>query len=167
MLDLLTAYGLLDKIGDSSYRVRCRPDETILSWREKYDSRIERLHQRVQGEQRERANESTDSTLPAQVEYQNESYISLPFEKIGSFDDLLTQMDELLDIESGRTNLVILAPGTEAGDVQHLTDQLCDESVMTDTPYSTPFEKAGSEVRGDDADELEFRMYLRMSNGTQ
>ncbi|WP_458190754.1 hypothetical protein [Haladaptatus sp. NG-WS-4] len=167
MLNLLTAYGLIDKVGDDSYRVQCRPDETILSWREKYDSRIKRLHQRVQVHRRERAKKSADCTMPPRLEYQNESYIGLPFEKISSFDDLLTQMDELLDIEDGRTNLVILAPGTEAGDVQHLTDQLCDESVMTDTQYSVPFEKAGSEVRGKDADDLEFRMYLRMSESTQ
>ncbi|WP_327053693.1 hypothetical protein [Halomicrococcus gelatinilyticus] len=144
-LDLLTAYGLLDR-EDGEYWVRCRPDEDVDAWLEQQERRIERLHRAV----RTAREESPDAGNGGSEQYLGEQYAPVAFDDVDDAADLLARATESLSGDERAARLVVRAPGTAAGEVQDVVDR------------SERLEKVGSAVEGDDPDDLEFRMYLRV-----
>lgn len=149
-LDLLTAYGLLDR-EDGEYWIRCRPDEDVGAWLERQEPRVERLHRAV----RTAREESPDAGDGGNEQYRGERYAPVAFDAVDDAADLFARATGSLsgDEESDGERLagvVVRAPGTVAGEVQDVVDR------------SERLEKVGSAVKGDDPDDLEFRMYLRV-----
>jgi hypothetical protein len=176
-LDLLTAYGLLDR-DDEGYRLRCRPDEDVDAWQERQVGRVERLHDAVRTAREEGALADAGETgESAFARYRGERYAPVAFADVDDDADLVAFATEALSGDERVAGVVVRAPGTDAREVQDLGDRLDAAAVTPDsmpddsTPAeSTPdasldspvkFEKVGSTVRGDDADDLEFRLYLR------
>jgi len=144
-LDLLTAYGLLDR-EDGEYWIRCRPDEDVGAWLERQEPRVERLHRAV----RTAREESPDAGDGGNEQYRGERYAPVAFDAVDDAADLLARATESLSGDDRLAGVVVRAPGTVAGEVQDVVDR------------SERLEKVGSAVKGDDPDDLEFRMYLRV-----
>lgn len=162
-LDLLIAYGLLDREDDESYRVRCHPDEGVHSWQKKQKARVERLYEAVQAARNEGG--ASDANETEFDRYQGEQYAQITFDDVDDVADFVTLASESLSSDERPTGVVVRAPGTEAGDVQDFADRICNADIRADHPET--FEKTGSVVRGNDVDDLEFRMYLRLHRDEQ
>ncbi|WP_433632895.1 hypothetical protein [Halomicrococcus sp. NG-SE-24] len=162
-LDLLIAYGLLDREDDESYRIRCYPDRDVHFWQEKQKARVEQLYEAVQAARNE--GEASDANETEFDRYQGERYAQITFDDVDDVADFVTLADKSLSSDGRPTGVVVRAPGTEAGDVQDFADRVCNVDIRADHPGT--FEKTGSVVRGNDVDNLEFRMYLRLHRDEQ
>lgn len=148
-LDLLAAYGLLEKVPESRYRVQCRPEETQLEWWERLESQVETLHDAVHETHRTESIENEHALLT----YRGHKYVGFFVDDQTEFSDVV---NDLRDVEELHNGIALRSPATIADSVQDLADRLCDankEDVQA-------FEKVNSEVKGADNDDLEFRLYV-------
>lgn len=148
-LNLLVAYGLLEKVSDDRYRIRSQPEETQLDWWERLEERVEILHDAVH-ETREDESSADDRPL---LTYRGRTYVSI-------FVDTETQLPEVIDalrdLEQLHDGVALRSPATMANDVQDIADTLSED----DRDDIRSFEKVNSEVKGTDSSDLEFRLYV-------
>lgn len=160
-LDLLVAYGLLERVEADTYRIRCAPDADVDQWERDRRSQLQRLHERVQ--QRKRQPNTDPAEAPAAegcLRRRGETFSSLRVEADSTFQDVSTAIVDRSDRESDTAGIVLRSPADLAGQVQQLSDDLCSAETTTDRAVPR-FEKVTSDVVGEHKDDLEYRLYLR------
>lgn len=152
-LELLVAYGLLDRVGEDAYRVRCTPEQTELEWRDRFEDRAERLYGAVYSAREERAAADSDENL---LTYRGRAYVSIgvdPDTDVRAVADRVRGLHEADELHGG---LALRCPADEARNAQHVADALIEDEPS----LPVGFEKVNSEVTGVDSDDLEFRLYV-------
>lgn len=161
-LETLVAYGLLDGAPDDRYRVRCRPDESVETWRETFAARAEVLHRQVSEryDSRHGGGGSTTRAPTEPLEHAGDTFESVYVDADTDFTSVVETIDEL-DAGDGHTGVVLRSTGVLAARVQQIADRLCGADQMAGTPLSGRFEKEHTDLVGADKDTLEFRLFLR------
>jgi len=159
LLDLLTAYGLLDRHQDGRYRVRCEPDEGLDRWRASAATRVEALHRRVRRTVDLSPEERTRSPEPETIRYDGNLFVSVLVKDAADLDAARADVRAAMDDHPEYGGVVLRSPGELAAEVQRFADELCE-------PAATPagnrrFEKVTTNLVGTDKDDLEFRLLLR------
>jgi hypothetical protein len=158
LLDLLVAYGLLSH-RDGCYRVRCAPDETLDRWRAKATARAELLHRSVEQAGEPSRTEPSDGADRAVLTHDGDAFARV---RLADADDLTTaetRLSAALDSCHDCVGVVLCAPGELAAEVQRFADRQCDSE--TGSRRDRSFEKATTDLVGEDKNHLEFRLFLR------
>ncbi|MFC4542975.1 hypothetical protein ACFO5R_13690 [Halosolutus amylolyticus] len=160
-LTLLVAYGLLDRIDDDRYRIRCAPDESIAQWRERSAERAQTLHRLVT----EPAADGRTAADDVDVELVTRD--DAPFASVFVFEhddaeSVATTAASALARDESVAGIVLRASGARADHAQQIADQLCTPDIADRTPLERPFEKGLSDVVGESKDDLEFRLFLEI-----
>lgn len=156
LLNLLVAYGLLDRNDDGQYRVRCAPNESLDRWRAAATSRVEFLHRLVQ---RTTIPESaTDDAGGDSLRYEGDAFASVYVDDAGDLDSAETAIENALAEQPECVGIVLRSPGDVAAEVQRFADRLRENNITT---ADRSFEKEMTDLVGDDKDNLEFRLFLR------
>jgi hypothetical protein len=154
LLDLLVAYGLLDRRADGQYRIRCAPDDDLDRWRTAADSRAERLHRLV-------GRESDGAPVAADLlTHEGGTFVSVHVGPDADFDAVETALVDALTVRASRDGVVVRSPGDLAADVQRFADRLCDRGVEA---RDWRFEKVATDLIGAGKDDLEFRLFLSVT----
>lgn len=156
-LNLLVAYGLLDRMDDGRYRIRCAPDDDLESWQERQAIRTEAIYQYVQRQQADRpmTGERSDH-----LQRHGATFTDVFIDAEIGFAELIAQIAASMEDTSDIDGVVLRAPAELTGHVQQLADDLCDREG-TDDADRGPFEKITADVVGEHKDDLEYRLYLR------
>lgn len=152
-LELLVAYGLLDRVGEDAYRVRCTPEDTELEWQDRFADRAERLYGTVYSFRDERTAADSRERL---VTYRGRTYVSVFVDADADVEAVADRARALADAGELHGGLALRCPADEARTAQRVADALTDAG----SPLPFPFEKVNSEVTGVDSDDLEFRLYV-------
>jgi hypothetical protein len=156
-LELLVAYGLLDRLDDNTYRVRCRPDGTERGWQEQFDDRAERLYDAARAMREERTIAGSEEGT---ITYRERTYASVVVEKDATVEIVAGRIDELVGMERLNAGIALRCPADRADGVQAIADDLTDPTKVAEISSPFVFEKVNSEVKGTDNDALQFRLYL-------
>lgn len=159
LLDLLVAYGLLDRHSDGRYRVRCDPDETPDRWRAKASTRVESLYQRVQRTTTPSRDRPTDDTGPDTLSHEGDAFVSVYVTSTADLDSTRADVRTAADERPEFAGIVLRSPGELAGEIQRFADSLCGSEAPTGGERT--FEKVTTDLIGDDKNDLEFRLFLR------
>ncbi|AZH24538.1 hypothetical protein [Haloplanus aerogenes] len=157
LLELLVAYGLLDRRGER-YSVQCAPDDGIDRWRAVAVARAERLHRLVA-----RRESVTDAaTRDDSLAHDGETFASVYVDDTDDVDAVETALVDALTAHPACDGVVLRAAGDLAATVQRVADRLSAHGVER-RPWR--FEKTATELVGAEKDHLEFRLYLRRRSG--
>lgn len=158
LLNLLTAYGLLDSRRDGRYRVRCAPNENLECWRSKAATRVESLYERVH-----RTNSSRDASIatagPETFYHGDEPFASVRVTDSADFKTVQTSIRAAVGERPDCAGIVLRSPGELAAEIQRFADVLCESEPTTGGERA--FEKVTTDLVGDDKNDLEFRLFLR------
>ena len=154
-LDLLIAYGLVERTDESRYRICRQPDEEVAKWREYAADRAETLHELVS----ERREPSRATSERERLQHGGESYASIYVTGDDTVGTVIETARQALDASTDDTGLVLRSPADEAGHVQQVADTLREGVPEANRPQR--FEKEYSTVVGDHKDDIEFRLFLR------
>jgi hypothetical protein len=150
LLELLVAYGLLDRPATDRFRIRCAPDDELEQWRAATIARTERLRRLVDG----RADTPTgDDTLS----HDGATFTSVRVDADADFDAVERAIAE--SAAAARDGVVLRSPGDFAAAVQQFADRVCERGIPS---RDWRFEKVTTDLVGDRKDALEFRLYLRI-----
>lgn len=158
-LDLLVAYGLLERRDDGRYRVRCAPEEGLDRWRIDATNRIEALYRRVHRAMGTSGDDPDDGGGRAQLRHDGAVFAGIRVSKPGDLDSAPSTVRAVLDEHPECAGIVFRSPGELAAEVQRFADELCDPSAAM--VKGRTFEKETTELVGDHKDDLEFRLFLR------
>lgn len=150
-LNLLVAYGLLERTDDRRYCVRCFPDEDVDRWHDHLRSQFEAIHERVRTERPPGA-EGTE-----QLRQDGRSYARIEITEETTVGNSWTEVSNVVDPDD--PCVALCAPATSSSHVQQLADELCDSAEDRDRNVG-PFEKVSSDVVGEHKDDLEYRAFL-------
>lgn len=153
-LDLLTAYGLLERDSTDRYRVRCRPGESLEDWRRKSESPLEIVHREL----RYRRDGASDGHHADHLHHRGEHYVSVRLDEDVPTETAVETIVEATTRAPNASGVAVRSPAALAGRVQRLADRLCDADP---TDGDTTFEKVTANVVGEHKDALEYRLYLR------
>lgn len=149
LLDLLVAYGLLERQGSDRYRVRCAPDDDPDRWRTAAVSRAERLRRLVGSN----ASADADETLA----HEGTTFASVHVDDVDDVAAVERALVDALDVAEA-DGVVLRSPGDSAADVQRFADCLCERGAER---RDWRFEKVATDLVGAEKDDLEFRLFLR------
>lgn len=153
-LELLVAYGLLDRITEESYCVRCPPNETERAWQDRFVDRAEQLYTaaRAVHEERTRSDER-------HITFRDRTYVSIGVTDETTVETVGKRITELVEMDRLRAGIVLCCPADQASIAQSIADDL---GTPNETEMVSPFvfEKVNSEVTGADTDALQFRLYV-------
>lgn len=153
LLDLLVAYGLLDRLAADEFRVRCAPDDESERWRTAAIARTERLHRLV------RRRLSDAPTSDDVLTHDGAAFASVRVDD-ADVDAVETALVDALDgVGDWCDGVVLRSPGDLAADVQRFADRVCERGVAT---RDWRFEKVTTDLVGSRKDALEFRLFLRL-----
>lgn len=158
LLNLLTAYGLLDRRIDGHYQVRCVPDEEVDRWRARAVTRVDTLYQRVRGTATSSEDERTDGPGPETIRHDGEPFVSVFLRDAADFDAARTTVRNAMEDYPDYAGVVLRSPAELAAKVQRFADELCDPAATPDE--NRRFEKVTTDLVGADKDDLEFRLFL-------
>ncbi|MFB6102171.1 MAG: hypothetical protein ABEJ73_06355 [Haloplanus sp.] len=158
LLDLLVAYGLLERRGRERYRIRCAPDESLDRWRTVAVSRTRRLHRLVDGTVP--FSDGSVSQVDDALSHGGETFASVPVDHPDDFDAVETAVVGRFDARPACAGVVLRSPGDLAAAVQRFADRLCDRGVAH---RDWAFEKATTDLVGAQKNDLEFRLFLRVT----
>lgn len=159
LLDLLCAYGLLDRHHDGRYQVRCAPDESLDRWRAKTATRVESLHHRVDRATNPARDEPTGDSGRATLRHEGDAFASVRVSHPGDLDSARADIPTAMDEHPECAGIVLRSPGELAAAVQRFADELCDPEATASGVSA--FEKVTTDLVGDDKNDLEFRLFLR------
>jgi len=161
LLDLLVAYGLLDRTREGRYRVRCAPDERLDRWQARTATRVETLHGLVP-----RTTSGSPGRSPSgsgggreTLRHAGDEFASVRVTGADDLDSVTIALREALAEAPSAVGVVLRSPGDLAADVQRLADELPSGVEVDDETWS--FEKATTDLVGEDKDHLDFRLFLR------
>lgn len=154
LLELAVAYGLLEFDG-TSYNVRCEPDAPADRWQSVVTARMTRIQRAIPD--RAGTDERSDAGDTEELTYDGGSFAGVFVTESDDFDAVA---DTVASVPDDYDGIVLRSPAALANEVQRFADRLCDQSEVSETPLSVPFEKESSDVVGDDKDDLEFRLVL-------
>lgn len=161
LLDLLSAYGLLDRLRDGRYRVRCEPDESLDRWRAKTATRVESIYERVHQTMGPYRDEPTVGSGREELWNDGDAFVSIRLTDSTDLQSAQTFVQAAMKDRSECAGIVLCSPGELAAKVQRFADRLCEPAA---TASGEPaFEKVTTDLVGDDKDDLEFRLFLRES----
>lgn len=164
-LDTLVAAGLLRWDGRDRYQVWCKPGESVTDWQAKLEPRTDVVHDLVREEMERRDLARTPEEVGVEhVEHDGERFTSVNVDADDpTLEEQLPVVVNVLDAARGgdHAGIVLRTAGDGAAQVQRLGDAFCDDEVMVDASCPYRFEKETSTVVGDDADALEYRLFLR------
>lgn len=164
LLDFLVAYGLLERVGDGAYRIRCAPDEDVTEWESKAAARARELRRRTH-RRREQAAGRPD--LDESIERAptltraGDEFRSVFVDDDTDFDSVVASLAAGPDAASECPGVVFRSPGEAADRAQRLADRLCDGEATADGRMERRFEKVRTDLVGEEKDALEFRLFLR------
>lgn len=158
-LTLLAAAGLLERIGDGRYRVRCTPDESVDAWREKLAPRLTLLHRRVR-EVRDATptNGGGDDGPGETLTYDGESFLGVSVSPETDRESLTDTLAAAYD--DSHAGVVLRVRADRATVAQRLADAL-EDGKLPDDAFDGRFEKVHTNLVGAHKDALEFRLYMR------
>ncbi len=159
-LELLVAYGLVDRIGDDRYRIRCRPDESAAQWQERAAERAATVRRLVAGRMADRGTPADDSDL---LSHDGEPFASVFVSEGDDVETVATMAATALARDDSLAGIVLRGAGSRADHLQRIGDELCDSAVVERTDLERSFEKEGTDLVGESKDALEFRSFLRLS----
>ncbi|WP_222914507.1 hypothetical protein [Natrinema sp. SYSU A 869] len=159
-LDLLIAYGLVDRIGDDRYRIRCRPDESVARWQERSVERAATVRRLVADRT---AGHETPSNDPEPLSHDGDSFASVFVSEQDDVETVATTAAAALARDASLSGIVLRGAGSRADHLQQITDELCNSDVVEHTDLEQSFEKVVSDVVGESKDTLEFRSFLRIT----
>ncbi|TYL36913.1 hypothetical protein CV102_19320 [Natronococcus pandeyae] len=159
-LTLLVAYGLVDRIDDDRYRVRCSPDESPARWRERAAERAETLHRLITASTATQR-PATAEPDPGRLKRDDDTFASVFVGGHDDVDSVATAAATALDGGDALAGIVLRTSGARADRAQRIADHLCAPEITDRTDLDSSFEKGFSDVVGDSKDELEFRLFLR------
>jgi hypothetical protein len=148
-LDLLVAYGLLDRTGDGRYRVRCPPDSPLDRWRDRYDERAEALYGRI-----------AQSDGADRIAHGGAVYRSVRVADGASLDAVADAVAASAPDDGDAAGVILRSSPEFADRVQRMADDLAD-SAGAGGDLPARYEKEGTDLVGDHKDGLEFRLFLR------
>lgn len=155
LLDLLSAYGLLDRHRDSRYGVRCEPDESLDRWRAKTATRVESLYQRVHQTTSSSRDEPTGASGREELWNDGDAFVSVRVADTTDLESVQTAMEEHPEC----AGVVLRSSGELAAEIQRFADGLCEPAATVGGEHA--FEKVATNLIGDDKNNLEFRLFLR------
>lgn len=148
-LDLLVAYGLLDRADGGRYRVRCPPDAPLDRWRDRYGERAEALYGRI-----------AQSDGADRIAHGGAAYRSVRVADGASLDAVADAVAASTPEDGDAAGVVLQSSPEFADRVQRMADDLADPAgAGGDLPAR--YEKEGTDLVGDHKDSLEFRLFLR------
>jgi hypothetical protein len=156
LLELAVAYGLLS-FDRTVYRLTCAPDAPAERWETAIDDRAGRVKRAITNHF-DSPDTHSETAERAPLTYEGEEYASVTVEEVDEFEAVVEAVSAVELVEWA--GVVLRSPGEYANEVQRFADRLCDASELADVPFSAPFTKEYSDVRGTDKDELEFRVFL-------
>jgi len=159
-LTLLVAYGLIDRIDDERYRIRCFPDESPTRWREHIAERAETFHRLVTDQATERQ-PGTDGSNVELLRRDEENFVSVFVFDHDDVESVATTAATALTRDDSVAGIVLRASGVHADHVQRIADHLCTPDITDRTILERSFEKGFSDVVGTSKDDLEFRLFLQ------
>lgn len=157
-LNVLVTHGLVDR-EDGQYRVQCTSYEDVSAWAER-GGVPEAIYRQVR-QAATQIERTSEADAPAVFERENEAFLSLPAEEETNFSALVTEVADRLGRSPAFDGIVIRCPAAVLGVVQQVADELCDADAMAATELPYRFEKVISNIRGENKDDLEYRLYLR------
>lgn len=162
LLDLLVAYGLLDRTGDGAYRVRCAPDGDASEWESRAAARARELHRRTRRRAtvRRRSTDESSGRAPT-VAHDGEEFRSVFVDRDTDLESVVAALSPRRDDATESAGVVFRAPGEAANRAQRLADALCEDGATAETPLRGRFEKTHTDLVGEDKDSLEFRLFMR------
>lgn len=159
-LSLLVAYGLLDRLQDDQYRLRCTPDESVTRWQERALERVETVHRHVTDAMAKRRG-STDELDVEMLKRTGDAFASVFVFEREDLESVASTAARAFSRQDAIAGIVLRTHGEDAAHAQRLADQLCAPDVTDRTDLERPLEKDGSDVVGESKDALEFRLFLR------
>lgn len=149
-LELLVAYGLLDRINGSEFCIQCPPNEP--AWQDRFADRAEQLYSAVRAVREKRARSGERC-----ITYRERTYVWIDVAENATVETVANRIDAEMD--RLRDGVVLCCPADQAGIAQSIADDLGDPNESgTIPPFA--FEKVASEVTGRDTDALQFRLYI-------
>jgi len=147
ILEMAVAYGLLSWDG-VSYCVSVAPTDSTQSWHTLFRQRADRVSEKVSEEGLGAEQRRTESDTAETVFISDSDDLGTVIESFHSFS--LCEGDEV----------ILRSAGEQANTAQRIADQLCDPSGTDDC--LNDFQKEFTDVVGDNKDDLEFRVCLRL-----
>lgn len=158
LLGLLVAYGLLERIEDTQYRLRRTPDESSAQWQAQAASRAETLHQMTREAKAAEPVSGSESGIEI-LRHGETTFASVFVTDSHDFESVAAETASTITASEAVEGVVLRSSGENANAVQRIADRLADHD---DTGGDTPvLEKVASDVVGDHKNELEFRLFLR------
>lgn len=157
-LELLCAYGLLDRRADGTYEVRCAPGDSLEHWRASYEPRIETLYRLVEESKRSPSAERSGGDDSASLWLDGDAFARIRISGEPDEGSTRRRVRSLLEARPSVDGVVLCSPGERAATVQRIADELCGAETAEGVP---PLEKETTELAGADKDRLEFRLFLR------
>lgn len=151
-LELLVAYGLLDRINGSEFCIRCPPNES--AWQDRFADRAEQLYSAVQAVREKRTRSGARC-----VTHRGRTYARIDVAENATVETVANRIDAFVEMDRLRDGVVLCCPADQAGIAQSIADGLGDPNE-SGTILSLAFEKVASEVTGTDTDALQFRLYI-------
>lgn len=159
-LDLLVAYGLLQRDAKHRYRIRCRPGESATEWHANVEPQIEAIHRHIHTSERSGRTLVTSDKPKDVIPHKEETYLGIFIGEDTEFQELVTVLTELLKQDLDRASIVLRSNANEAATLQGIADRLHDPDVMAEKGCPYRFEKEDTEVVGEHKDDLEYRLFL-------
>lgn len=155
-LELLVAYGLVDRRADGDYQVRCSPDESLDRWRAKGAARCESLYHRIQ-RTTPAGDDASDHADSETVTREDRTFAGVRVTDSADFDSVRATLRTAMANHPECDGVVLRSSGVGAAAVQRLADELC----ASGTPAGRQFEKEATALVGEEKNALEFRLFLR------
>ena len=162
-LDLLVAYGPLERDDDGRYRVRCSPEESVKEWQRDLRPQLEAVYKRIHQLKQRRTDDHHDekgAQNTALVRREGKTYAGTDLDEDATFPEVVAELTDSMGQYPEADGVALRSPAALAGEVQQLADRLCSAEAMTDVDCPR-FEKENSDVVGEHKDDLEYRLYLR------
>lgn len=157
LLELAVAYGFFSTDG-TTYTVNCTPDASDGDWTSLLVERADRISEAIPHQMTNCTGNSTPSPEEAVISYNRLSFTSIFMTNSTTFEEVAEAVASVSEDTSD--GVVLRSAGDRANKVQRIADQFCDPTETDDLPFSTAFQKVHTAVKGDDTDELEFRLFL-------
>lgn len=158
LLNLLCAYGLLNRHRDGRYRVRCAPDESLDRWQAKTATRVESLYQRVHRTMNPSRDKPTGDSGRTALWHDGYAFASIHVTDSADLNSAQTSIQTAIDEHPECAGIVLRSPGELAAEVQRFADGLCEPAATASGERA--FEKVTTDLVGDDKNDLEFRLFL-------
>jgi hypothetical protein len=158
-LDRLVAAGLVRRIDESRYQIRCKPGESAVDWHAALGPHIEAIHRRIHASEPDTDSLADGDERADVLSHGGEAYVAIPVDEDTAFPALVARLARLVarDTPAG---VVLQARATEAATVQAFADMLYDAAEMERLSCPVRFDKEYSVVVGEEKDALEYRLFL-------